>query len=413
MEMPMAAGTVRRPRLVVVGHGMAGARLLQEVERRAPGRYQIVVLGAEPHRAYNRILLSSVLSGEKAPAEITLDEAPRSAALHLGDAVTAVDRPRRVVRTVSGREVAYDALVLATGSTPIVLPVPGAHLPGVVTFRDIADVEAMTSFAMRGGSAVVIGGGLLGLEAAEGLRRRGMSVTVVHLMPWLMERQLDAVAGAMLQAELERRGIGFALSAETAEIQGEECVIGVRLADGRTLPADLVVMAAGIRPNADLARVAGLACGRGVVVDDALRSSDPRIHAVGECVEHRGRSYGLVAPLWDQVEVCARQLAGEANARYGGSSVATSLKVTGIEMYAAGDIVLAPADDEIVMQDRARGVYRKLVVREGRLAGAVLFGDASDGAWYGELIARATPIAGLRRNLAFGRRFIEEAALAA
>jgi nitrite reductase (NADH) large subunit len=400
-----------RARLVIVGNGMAGVRLAEEVGRAAPGRYDVVMFGAEPWPAYNRILLSSVLAGEKTLADIALGHG--TAVVHVGEAVEAIDRAHRTIRTTRGRTVSYDALVLATGSTPIVLPVPGADFPGVATFRDIADVERMVAAAAAGRRAVVIGGGLLGLEAAEGLRRRGMAVTVVHLMPWLMERQLDAPAAALLQASLERRGIEFILEAETAEILGAGRATGVRLKDGRRLAADLVVMAVGIRPNADLARAAGLCCHRGVIVDDAMRTSDPAIFAVGECVEHRGVSYGLVAPLWEQVAVCARRLAGDGTARYEGSTAAASLKVTGIEMYSAGDLASSDGAEDIVLQDPGRGVYRRLAVRNGRLVGAVLFGDASDGAWYGDLIHTGAPIAERRRELIFGRRFAETVPLAA
>jgi nitrite reductase (NADH) large subunit len=408
----MAKTPPTRARLVIVGNGMAGARLVDEVRRAAPSRYDVVVIGAEPWPAYNRILLSSVLAGEKTLADIALGNGT-DAAVHVGEAVEGIDRAHRTIRTTTGRSVAYDALVLATGSKPIVLPVPGADLAGVVTFRDIADVERMIAAAVAGRRAVVIGGGLLGLEAAEGLRRRGMAVTVVHLMPWLMERQLDAPAAGLLKASLERRGIKFILEADTAEITGGVRVTGVRLKDGRRLAADLVVMAAGIRPNADLARAAGRRGHRGVIVDDAMRTSDPAIYAVGECVEHRGVSYGLVAPLWEQVAVCARRLAGDATAPYEGSTAATSLKVTGIEMYSAGDLAPSEGAEEIVLQDPGRGVYRKLAVRDGRLVGAVLFGDAADGAWYSDLIRAGTPIAERRRELIFGRRFAETVPLAA
>ena len=282
-----------------------------------------------------------------------------------------------------------------------------------MTYRDLDDVNAMLSASERGGRAVVIGGGLLGLEAAAGLKAQGMDVTVVHLMPWLMERQLDAPAAGLLRASLERRGIKFILGAETTAILGADRVTGVRLKDGRRLAADLVVMAAGIRPNAELARAAGLRGNRGVVVDDAMRTSDPAIFAVGECVEHRGVSYGLVAPLWEQVAVCARQLAGDATARYEGSTAAATLKVTGIEMYSAGDFAPSEGAEDIVLQDPGRGVYRKLVVRDGRLVGAVLLGDASDGGWYSDLIRTGTPIAERRRQLIFGRRFAEAVPLAA
>jgi nitrite reductase (NADH) large subunit len=395
-----------RRRLVVVGNGMAGARLADEIGRRAPGGYDVTVFGAEAVPAYNRILLSAVLAGDKRVDEIFLAP-PRgagAATVVSGDPVTAIDRSARQVRTARGRVADYDVLVLATGSTPIVPAIPGATLSGVVTFRDINDVTVMTAAAARRGHAVVIGGGLLGLEAAEGLRRRGMTVTVLHLMSALMERQLDGNAAALLQSSLEARGLSFGLEADTAEIVGADRVSGVKLKDGRVIPADLVVIAVGIRPNAELGRAAGLTCGRGIVVDDAMRSSDPSIYAVGECVEHRGRSYGLVAPLWEQVDVCAARLAGDTTAAYAGSTFATSLKVAGVDVYSAGELS-APDGEEIVLRDSRRGVYRKLMVRDGRLTGAVLYGDVADGAWYLDLMREGRPIDSARSELIFGKAF--------
>ena len=404
----MDGSSVARRRLVIVGNGMAGARLAGEIGRRAPGRYDVSVLGAEAAPAYNRILLSAVLAGDKRIDEIFLAPAAETGAATVvsGDAVTAIDRAARQVRTARGRVVGYDELVLATGSTPLVPDLPGANLAGIVTFRDLNDVTAMIAAAARRGRAVVIGGGLLGLEAAEGLRRRGMAVTVLHLMPSLMERQLDPRAAALLQASLETRGLAFELAAETSELVGDGRVRGVRLKDGRVLPADLVVIAIGIRPNLELGRAAGLACGRGIVVDDAMRTSDPAISAVGECVEHRGRSYGLVAPLWEQVEVCARQLAGDATASYAGSTTAASLKVTGVDVYSAGELS-AVDGEEIVLRDASRGVYRKLVLRDGRLTGAVLYGDVADGAWYLDLMRDGRPIAAARSEIVLGRAFAD------
>jgi nitrite reductase (NADH) large subunit len=392
-------------RIVVVGNGMAGARLVGAVRARRPDA-AITVLGGEPHAAYNRILLSAVLAGERTLDDIALGGTD-GATLHLGDPVCRIDRAARTVATVGGRRIDYDALVLATGSQPIALPIAGAQLPGVLSFRDIADVERMVTAARPGARAVVIGGGLLGLEAAEGLRRRGMAVTVVHLMDWLMERQLDPAGGALLRHLLERRGLDIVLPAETAAIVGDDRVEGVRLADGRVLPAELVVMAVGIRPNIALAQAAGLACGRGIQVDDALQTSDPAIYAIGECIEHRARCYGLVEPIWQQVELCARRLAGERAARYEGSVDATSLKVSGIGVYSAGALDAGDIGEAIVLRDLERGVYRKLVLRDGKLVGVVLLGDTTDGPWYGALIRDGVSIAPMRRDLAFGRCFTE------
>jgi nitrite reductase (NADH) large subunit len=320
----------------------------------------------------------------------------------LGESVASIDRAAKRVHT-QGDSVAYDTLVLATGSRPIVLPIPGAALPNVLTFRDLADVDAMLAMP-RGAKAVVIGGGLLGLEAAEGLRRRGLEVTVVHLMPWLMERQLDRRAAVLLQEELEARAIRVVLPAETAAILGEGRATGVALKDGRVLPADIVVMAVGIRPDTALARAAQLACGRGIAVDDAMRTSDPAIHAIGECCEHRGQCHGLVAPIWEQVSACVLALQGE-RARFTAGPVATSLKVSGVAVYSAGELAAGAGAEEIVLEDGARGAYRKLVLRDGKLAGAVLFGDAADGPWFFELMRAGRDVRAMRGDLIFGPAF--------
>jgi len=399
-------------RVLIAGHGMAGARLIAELLRAVDRDVEIVALGAEPHRAYNRILLSAVLAGDRQMDEIGLDDVA-DAAIHLGETVEAVDRANRRVETSAGRKIGYDTLVLATGSWPVVLPLPGVALPGVMTFRDIADVRGLIAAAATGGRAVVIGGGLLGLEAAEGLRRRGMQVTVLHVMPWLMERQLDEAGGALLKTVLERRGISIVLRAETEAILGGEHVRAVALKDGREFPADLVVMAVGITPRAEIARAAGLRCGRGVLVNDAMQTSDPAIYAIGECAEHRGRCYGLVEPIWQQVAACARHIAGDVAAAYSGTVEATSLKVSGVELYSVGVQRAGDGEEEIYLRDTDRGVHRKLVVRDGHLIGAVLLGDAADGRWYGELIGVGAPLGALRRDLVFGRRFAESGALAA
>src|SRR5919199_753977 len=389
-----------RERLIVVGNGMAGMRTVEEVLARAPGRSAITVFAAEPHPNYDRIMLSPVLAGEKRFEDIVINDldwyARNRVELVAGERVTGVDRDARLVLGAHGSVRPYDRLLLATGSDPFIIPVPGADLPGVVTFRDLADVRAMLEAARRGGRAVVIGGGLLGLEAANGLLKNGMEVTVVHLMPTLMERQLDADAGALLKADLERRGIRVHTSADTEALLGEERVRAVRLKDGTELPADLVVMAVGIRPNAALARKIGLACNRGVVVDDALRTSDPRVFAVGECVEHRGATYGLVAPLWDMAKVCAGHLTGVAATAFAANVSGTRLKVTGIDMFSAGDFAGGGGGEEVVFRDPARGTYKRLVVRDDRLVGAVLYGDARDGGWDPRLRRGPTPLGELR-----------------
>ena len=407
------AARVRR-RLVVIGNGMAGMRTVEELLRLAPDVYDISVFGAEPHVNYNRILLSPLLAGEKCVAEIILHPpewyAEHGVTLHAGDPAVHIDRCRRIVRSRNGIELQYDRLVIATGSKPIILPVPGAQLHGVVTFRDLADVDAMLAAARRFSQAIVIGGGLLGLEAANALVRRGMQVTVVHLFGSLMERQLDESAATLLRASLEARGLKFRMPAKTSAILGEERVTGVRFDDGTQLDADLVVMAAGVRPNTELAVLAGLRCERGVLVDDTLQTFDPSIYAVGECVQHRNNTFGLVAPLWEQARVCAAHLAEVGVSRYRGSVTATQLKVTGIDLYSAGDFADADGSETLVMRDHRRGVYKRLVIRDNKLRGAVLYGDARDGAWYFDLMTAGRDITALRDHLLFGPAVAEEAA---
>ncbi len=402
-----------KQKLVLIGNGMAGVRTLEELLALAPDAYEITVFGAEPHGNYNRIMLSPVLAGEKAVEEIMLNDdlwyAERGITLHKGVAVTEIQRGRRRVLGADGREVEYDRLLLATGSRPVVLPVPGAELPGVVGFRDIADVESMLSASASGRKAVVIGGGLLGLEAAHGLMRQGMDVTVVHLGEVLMDRQLDAVAGGMLAGSLRERGVELRLAHRTAAIPGEARVRGVRFADGEEIEADLVVMAVGIRPEIELARGAGLHCERGVRVDDNMQTFDPRIYAVGECAQHRGATYGLVAPLFEQAKVCANHLARLGSRRYDGSLTSTKLKVTGIDLFSAGDFIGGEDSEAIVLQDPAQGVYKKLVVRDGRIEGALLYGDTLDGAWYFQLMRDGTDISALRERLLFGQSHLGDA----
>jgi nitrite reductase (NADH) large subunit len=398
-----------KPRLVLVGNGMAGVRTLEELLKLAPDLYDITVFGAEPHPNYNRILLSPVLAGEQTPEQIVLNPrswyAEQGITLHTGCKVIGVDRRRRVVRADDGTEVSYDRLLLATGSRPFMLPVPGRELDGVVGYRDLADTQAMIDAAARHHDAVVIGGGLLGLEAANGLMARGMQVTVVHLMPWLMERQLDEAAASMLRDSLQQRGIGFRLQARTRELLGDAGgrVRAVCLDDGTEIPAQLVVMAAGIRPEAGLAAACGLHCDGGVVVDDTLQTvTDPRVYAVGECASHRGVAYGLVAPLFEQARVCATHLARFGIGRYAGSAVSTKLKVTGIDLFSAGDFMARDGSEEIVLSDPAGGVYKKLVIRDDRLVGACLYGDTVDSAWYFQLLREGRPIGDLRDRLMFG-----------
>ena len=403
---------MKKMKLVLVGNGMAGVRTIEELLKLAPDLYDITVFGAEPHGNYNRILLSPVLAGEMTLPEIMLNDVDwyrdNGITLHAGKKVAKIDRIRRKVVAEDGTEEAYDRLLLATGSVPFMPPIPGRDLPGVLAYRDIADTEAMIEAAQAHRHAVVIGGGLLGLEAANGLKLRGMDVTVVHLADWLMERQLDKVSADMLQASLEARGLQFLLGKQTeALIQGESGrVCAVRMKGGLEIPADLVVVAAGIRPNTALAEAAGLHCSRGIVVNDTLQTFDPRIYAVGECVAHRGVAYGLVAPLFEQGKVAANHLANYGIARYSGSSVSTKLKVTGIDVFSAGDFTGNERTEEIVMHDRSGGVYKKLVIENERLVGAVLYGDTADSAWYFQLMRDGKDIRDIRDHLMFGQNHI-------
>ena len=396
-----------RKKLVVIGNGMAAGHTIEQLLARAPSAYAITVFGAEPRVNYNRIMLSPLLAGEKSFSEIVIHDedwyARHGVSLRRGEKVVEVDRAHKSVRTEGGDIVAYDMLVIATGSQPIVIPVPGADLPGVVTFRDLDDVDAMLAVAKTGGDAVVIGGGLLGLEAATGLASRGMRVAIVHLMPTLMERQLDPDAGELLRAAVEARGIEVLTRVNTRAIVGEARVSGVQFEDGRTLPADLVVMAVGIRPNAALAKSAGLDVKRGVTVDDFMRTSDPAIHAVGECVEHRGACYGLVAPLYDMADVLAARLAGEGGDGFSGALASTRLKVTGIDLFSAGDFSDRPDHQDIVLRNPARGIYKRVVLRNDRIVGAVLYGDAADGGFYFDLLKSGADIAPMRDSLIFGK----------
>ncbi len=393
-------------RLVVIGNGMAAGRMVENLVTNAPGLYEVTIFGAEPRVNYDRIMLSPVLSGEKEYDEIVIHDddwyAAHGVTLLKGKLVTAIDRTAKKVTCEDGFELDYDKLLIATGSSPFVIPVPGADLPEVLTYRDQGDVEKMLAAAAKGGSAVVIGGGLLGLEAAAGLKARDMEVTVLHLMPTLMERQLDPSAGYLLERAVEARGIRVITRANTHAILGDGHVTAVRLDDGREIPADLVVMAAGIRPNAWLAKEAGLAVNRGVLVDDAMGTNDPDVFAVGECVEHRGVCYGLVAPLYEMAKVLARRLAGDAGAAYNGMAISTKLKVTGIDLFSAGDFAEGEGREEIVLRDPARNVYRRLILEDNRIVGIVLYGDTGDSAWFFQLLKDGSDVSELRDTLIFG-----------
>ena len=396
-----------KEKLVVVGNGMAGMRAVEELLALAPDLYDITVFGAEPYGNYNRILLSPVLAGEKTIEQIILNDdawyAKHGINLHKGKPVVSIDRRNRKLSAEDGTVAYYDRLLLATGSDPIVIPVPGQTLPGVITFRDIRDVDLMVAAAQEYRHAVVIGGGLLGLEAANGLLQRGMKVTVVHLVDSLMERQLDGVAAKLLKQALVKRGIEFLMGASTEEIIGKKRVQGVRFKDGREITADIVVMAVGIRPNIALAKGAGIYCERGIVVNDTMQTYDPRVYAVGECVQHRKHTYGLVAPLFEMAKVCATHLAELGWGRYQGSLTSTKLKVTGIDLFSAGDFIGDADSEDIVMQDAARGVYKKVVLKNNRIQGAVMIGDTVDGAWYFQMMRENQDVSDIRAQLMLGQ----------
>ncbi len=395
-----------KQKLVVIGNGMAPGRALEKLFEAAPDAYEVTIFNAEPRVNYDRIMLSPVLSGEKSFEQIVIHGdgwyVKHGVTLHKGVTVSAIDRAAKTVTTARGMVVAYDKLLIATGSLPIIIPVPGHKLAGVLSYRDLDDVEAMLLAAKARGSAVVIGGGLLGLEAAVGLKEQGMDVTVLHLMPTLMERQLDPAAGHLLQRAIEARGIRVITKANTKAILGEKKVEAVLLEDGTRLTADLVVMAVGIRPNAQIAKDAGLTVNRGIVVDPAMQTSDPDIFAVGECAESHGQVFGLVAPLYEMAGVIAKRLAGESDAAFAPSALATKLKVTAINLYSAGDFAEAKDREEIVFRDAARGIYKRLVLKDSTLIGAVFYGDTADGPWFFDLIRKATDITDLRETLIFG-----------
>ncbi len=392
--------------LVVIGNGMAAARLVEDLAKRSLGRYAVAVIGDEPQLAYNRVLLSSVLAGDVASHDIELKSAAwwrdRGVTVTYGCAATAIDVAKRNVKLANATEVAFSKLVLATGSNALRLNVPGCELKGVHTFRDSRDVRNLLDLAAEKKRVVVIGGGLLGLEAAYGLAKAGARVTVLHLMDRLMERQLDAAAAALLKRLVEAKGVEIVLGASTDRISGDSCVEHVELADGRVIDADAVVFAAGIRPNASLASEAGIAVNRGVLVDDQLRTSVKDIYALGECAEHRGTCYGLVEPAYEQARVLAGHLAGKSP-QYSGSVLSTNLKVSGVNVFSAGDFLGGEGTDSIVFNDQKFGTYKKLVIANGALTGAVLVGDTRDALWYLELIRTGGSISAMRSVLMFGR----------
>ncbi len=400
---------MKKSKLVMVGNGMAGVRTIEELLKIAPELYDVTVFGAEPHPNYNRILLSPVLAGEQTLDEIVLNSwewyKENNITLHAGKKVVEVDRIKRIVRAEDGTEVEYDRLLMCTGSNPFILPVPGKELKGVIAYRDIADTNAMIDAAKKYKKAVVIGGGLLGLEAANGLMLRGMDVTVIHVMPWLMERQLDDVAGGLLRKSLEDRGLSFMMGAQTQELIPDKDgrVMALKFKDGKEIPADLVVMAVGIRPNVELAQAMRLHCDKGIVVNDTMQTvTDARIYSVGECAAHRGIAYGLVAPLFEQAKVAANHLAQFGIGRYQGSLTSTKLKVTGIDLFSAGNFTGGEGFEDIVMSDPFGGVYKKLVLKDDVLVGACLYGDTVDGSYYFKLLRDGKNVSDIRDKLMFG-----------
>ena len=402
-----------KQKLVLIGNGMAGVRAIEELLKYETDLYNITVIGSEPHPNYNRIMLSPVLAGEKQIDDIILNSYEWYKENHIelitGDTVCKINRVKKSVETESGKSFAFDRLLIATGSMPFIIPVPGADKQGVIGFRDIQDVDTMVEYSKKNKNAVVIGGGLLGLEAANGLMKQGMNVTVVHLMDNLLERQLDTTSSGMLKKSLEERGMKFMMQAQTAEILGEDAVTGIKFADGSSIDTSLVVMAVGIRPNIELAQSAGLYCERGIVVSDTMQTYDPVIYAVGECVQHRNNCYGLVAPLFDQAKVAANHLAQIGIARYEGSITSTKLKVTGIDLFSAGEFSEQEGDDVLIMQDAKEGVYKKLVVKDDIIKGAVMYGDTMDGTWYFQMMREKTNIADFRKTILFGQHDLGDA----
>ena len=409
------AASQEKMQLLLIGNGLAGMRCIEDLLDMAPERYEITVIGEEPWGNYNRIMLSPVLSGDKSIDDIMLHThawyQEKGIRFIAGDAAVKIDRPRKQAYTEKGLVVGYDRLILATGSKPFVPPISGSDLKGVISFRDIYDVNTMLDYAKNKKNAVVIGGGLLGLEAAYGLKQRGMNVTVLHLMDRIMERQLDARASRLLQNNIEAKGIEIITEANTEQLIGVDGhVTQVKLKDGTLLDADLVVFAVGIRPNIALAQSAGLRCNRGVMVNDTMQTFDPSIYAVGECIEHRNQTFGLVEPLWGQAFICASHLAEHGSLTFKAPTVPTQLKVSGCDVFSAGRIDLESSEsqadyEDIILNDEKRQIYKRIIIQKDKVIGAVLFGDTEDGAWYAELIADQTPISAIRNKLLFGKDF--------
>ncbi|MEM8732332.1 MAG: nitrite reductase large subunit NirB, partial [Pseudomonadota bacterium] len=395
-------------KLIVIGAGMASGRVIEHLVETAPGAYDITLFNAEPRGNYNRIMLSPVLAGDKTYDEIVTHEdawyAEYGVTCRFGEKIIAIDTVARTVTADNGDVLAYDKLLFGTGSNPVMIPLPGHDLDGVIAYRDLEDTERMMSLE-AGQKAVVIGGGLLGLEAAAGMAARGIDVTVVHLMDHLMERQLDEAAGYLLRKALIDKGITVKCSANSKEILGEGGKVrALVLDDGTELPCALLVMAVGIRPNVALAKAAGLAVGRGIHVDDQMVTSVEDVLAVGECVEHNGTLFGLVAPLYDQAKVAAQTLLGH-DARFVQKELSTKLKVTGCDLFSAGDFADGEGREDIVFRDPGRGIYKRLIIEDQRIIGAVFYGDTADSNWFFGLMRDKTDISQMRETLIFGPAF--------
>jgi len=401
-----------KEKLVLIGNGMAGMRTVDELLKLSADKFDITVFGAEPHGNYNRIMLSPVLAGDKNLDDIIINNlqwyTDNDIQLHIGKTVTQIDRVNRQVIASDGTSAEYDRLILATGSVPVMLDIPGHSLEGVISFRDINDVNKMIETAKTHKKAIVIGGGLLGLEAANGLMSQGMDVSVVHRNNTLMSQQLDQNAADMMRMELEKTGMRFLMNHDTAELMGDKRVEKVRFKDGSVVQADLVIMAIGVRPNIELAKASGLQCDRGILVDDTLQTYTPSIYAVGECVQHRKKTFGLVAPLFEQAKVCANHLVGMGIASYVSKTTSTKLKVTGINLFSAGDFIGEEGTESLIYQDAARHIYKKLVIKNNKIIGIVLYGQTHDGSWYFSLLTEGRDISKMRANILFGQHQVEE-----
>lgn len=404
-----------KQKLVVIGNGMAGMKAVEEILSTAPDKYAITVFGAEPYGNYNRIMLSPVLCGEKSIDDIMINDrqwySDNHITLHAGPGkeVVNIDRASKTVTSKDGTPAHYDRLLIATGSNPFILPIPGSDLDGVVAFRDVFDVNKMLEYSQTKKHAIVLGGGLLGLEAANGLVQRGMQVTVVHSNAVLLNRQLDSTAGFLLQQALEQRGVHFKMPAKTEVLLGKQDghIYAVRFADGSELPCDLFVMAIGVRPNIALAQTAGIHCDRGIIVSDTLQTYDPSIYAVGECIQHRGDTFGLVAPLFEQAKVCANHLCGHGVAEYKTLASATKLKVTGINLFSLGQFNQDEDCEVIQFSDPSAGIYKKLVIKNKQIIGLVLYGATADGVWYQSLLEQRSNIDAMRELLIFGQAYFQ------